>query len=102
MKEGGSVGIKQIPEGTPEQIEAAVAARPATAEQARERNREEYTHFVAADKIYFGTALGYNPGDVVGKDVVTRKGAPIAREQVVEYGSKEHNEIRDRQGLPPV
>lgn len=94
--------IKQVPEGTPEQIEAAEAARPGTAEEAKRRNAEEYSHFVAADKIYFGTALGYNAGDVVGKDVVTRKGAPVDRAQVVEYGSKQHNEIRERQGLPPV
>lgn len=94
--------IKQVPEGTPEQVEAAIAARPATAEEARKRNVEEYSHFVAAQKIYFGTALGYNEGDVVGKDVVTRKGAPVDRELVVEYGSKQHNEIRERQDLPPV
>lgn len=96
------MGIKQIPEANAEQAEAAAAARPATAEEAKARTREEYTHFVAAEKIYFGTALGYNAGDVVGKDVVTRKGAPIAREQVVEYGSKQHNEIRERAGLPPI
>jgi hypothetical protein len=94
--------IKQVPEGTAEQIEAAIAGRPATAEEARKRNQEEYTHFVAGEQIHFGTALGYNPGDVVGKDVVTRQGAPVRREQVVEYGSKKHNEIRERQGLPPV
>jgi hypothetical protein len=94
--------IKQVPEGTAEQIEAAIAGRPATAEEARKRNQEEYTHFVAADKIYFGTALGYNAGDVVGKDVVTRKGAPVDRELVVEYGSKEHNRIREQLDLPPI
>lgn len=96
------MGIKQIPEANAEQAEAAVADSPATAEDARKRTREEYSHFVAAEKIYFGTALGYNPGDAVGKDVVTRKNAPISRDQVVEYGSKAHNEIRERQGLPPV
>jgi len=95
------MGIKQIPEGTPEQIAAAVAARPDTAEGARRRNREEYTHFVAAEKIYFGTALGYNEGDVVGKDVVERLKYRDSG-QVVEYGSKQHNEIRERQELPPV
>jgi hypothetical protein len=94
--------IKQVPESTPEQVEAALAARPATAEEARRRNLEEYTHFVAAGPIYIGTALGYNAGDVVGHDVVTRQGAPVSREQVVEYGSKAHNEIRERAGLPPI
>lgn len=94
--------IKRVPEASPEEVERAIAARPKSAEEARSRNREEYTHFVAAEQIYVGRALGYNPGDVVGKDVVTRRGAPVAREQVVEYGSKEHNRIRDQQGLPPV
>lgn len=94
--------IKRVPEAPAEQAEAALAARPATVEEARRRVKEEYSHFVAAGPIYVGTARGYNAGDVVGKDVVTRRGAPVNRAQVVEYGSKAHNEIRERQGLPPV
>jgi hypothetical protein len=94
--------IKQVPEASPEEVERAIAARPATAEEARRRNTEEYTHFVAAEQIFVGRALGYNAGDVVGKDVVTRRGAPVDRAQVVEYGSRAHNRIREQQGLPPV
>jgi hypothetical protein len=94
--------IHQVPDASPEQVEAALAARPVDVPEARRRNREEYSHFVAAGPIYIGTARGYNAGDVVGKDVVTRRGAPVDRAQVIEYGSKAHNELRERQGLPPV
>jgi hypothetical protein len=38
---GNAMAIKEIPEANAEQVATAVAARPATAEDARERTRKE-------------------------------------------------------------
>jgi hypothetical protein len=90
-----------VPEANAEQVAAAAAARPATAEDVLAANRKEYGTWVAKEPIYFGTALGYNPGDAVGLDVVERHG--LADEgRVVKVGTKAHKELRAFLGLPPL
>jgi hypothetical protein len=92
-----------VPEATPEQVAATNAARPATAEAAREATIKEYGQWVAAEPIYFGTALGYNPGDAVGASVVEEhKLGEGDAPRVVKTGSAAHKRLRAAQGLPPL
>jgi hypothetical protein len=100
---GNAMAIKEIPEANAEQVATAVAARPATAEDARERTRKEYGQYVAAEPIYFGNALGYNPGDAVGGEVVQAYGwAEGDAPKVVKSGSAAHRRLRESLGLPPL
>jgi hypothetical protein len=92
---------KVVPESTPEQIAAAAANAPATAEDAIEANRKEYGQYVASQPIMFGTALGYNKGDAVPADNVQRHGWLDAG-KVVKVGTKAHKELRESMGLPPL
>lgn len=97
------MAVKNVPEATEEQVAASEAARPATAEDAVKATRDEYGQWVAAEPIYFGTALGYNPGDAVGVDVVKRhKLGEGDAPRVVKTGSAEHKRLRAAQGLPPL
>lgn len=100
---GIDVAVKEVPEANAQQAAAAVAARPATAEDAVEANRREYGQYVASEPIYFGAALGYNVGDSVGASVVEERGwyggdAP----KVVKVGTKGHKDLRASLGLPPL
>jgi ApbE superfamily uncharacterized protein (UPF0280 family) len=92
---------KVVPESTPAQIAAAAANAPATAEDAIEANRKEYGQYVAAEPIYFGTALAYNPGDAVPADNVARH-KYLDDGKVVKVGTKAHKELREALGLPPL
>ena len=97
------MAVKEVPEANAQQVAAAVAARPATAEDAVEANRREYGQYVASEPIYFGSALGYNAGDAVGESVVADRGwyggdAP----RVVKVGTKAHKDLRASLGLPPL
>ena len=95
------MAVREVPESTPEQVAAARAAAPATAEDAVEAQRKEYGHWVAAQAIHFGTALGYNPGDAVGAAVVKERKWDETG-QVVKVGSKAHKDLRASLGLPPL
>jgi hypothetical protein len=90
-----------VPESTPEQVAAAAAKAPATAEDAVEANRKEYGQYVAAEPIFFGTALAYNRGDAVPADNVARH-KYLDDSKVVKVGSKAHKELREAMGLPPL
>lgn len=90
-----------VPESTPEQIAAAAANAPATAEDAIEANRKEYGQYVATEQIYFGSALGYNKGDAVPADNVARH-KYLEDGKVVKVGSKAHKDLRDSMGLAPL
>lgn len=78
---------------------SSAAARTADADDPAAANRKEFGTWVAKDPIYFGTALGYNPGDAVGASVVDAHGLS---EQVVKLGTKAHKELRARLGLPAL
>lgn len=90
-----------VPESTPEQVAAAAANAPATAEDAIEANRKEYSQYVAAEPISFGTALAYNKGDAVPADNV-RRHKYLDDGKVVKVGSKAHADLRQSMGLPPL
>lgn len=92
---------KVVAQSTPQQIAAAAASAPATAEDALEANRKEYGQYVAAEQIYVGTALGYNVGDAVPADNVERHGY-LTDGKVVKTGSKAHKDLRESMGLPPL
>lgn len=92
---------KVVPESTPAELAAAAANAPATAEEALEANRKEYSQYVAAEPIYFGTALGYNKGDAVPAGNVEQHGY-LADGKVVKVGTKAHKELRESMGLPPL
>lgn len=97
------MAVKEVPEATPEQVAAAVAGRPATAEDAVAATRKEYGTWVAAEQIHFGSALGYNPGDAVGQSVVEAYGfAEGDSPRVVKVGSAAHKRLRAALGLPPL
>ena len=92
---------KVVPEATPEQVAAARAAAPATAEDAIEATRKEYGIWVAATEIRLGYALIHNPGDPVPVSNVEHYGW-AAEGRVVKVGTKAHKELRARLGLPPL
>jgi hypothetical protein len=92
---------KVVTESTPAEVAAAAATAPATAEDAIEANRKEYGQYVAAEAIYFGTALGYNAGDAVPVSNVERHGY-LTDGRVVKVGTKAHKELRESMGLPPL
>lgn len=92
-------GPKVVPEGTPEQVAAARAAAPATAEEARERNLKEYSVYVAAEPISYRGVLIHNQGDPVPASNV---GHNVDESQVVKVGSAAHKKLRAEMGLPPL
>lgn len=94
-------GPTVVPESTPEQVAAAAANAPATAEDAIEANRKEYSQFVASKDIKFGTALAFNKGDAVPADNVARH-KYLEDGKVVKVGTKAHKELRESMGLPPL
>lgn len=87
-------------ESTPEEIALANAAKPATAEEAVQRGKDEY-RWVAKEQIFVGTALAYDVGHLVPDSNVQLHGYADAG-QVEKYGSKGHDEIRAQLGLPPL
>jgi hypothetical protein len=97
--------VTQVPEASPEQVAAAVAARPATAEDARERTRKEYGQYVANQQIFSGTALIYNPGDPVPASAVALHKYDETK-QVEKVGTASHRKFdaarRADLGLPPL
>jgi hypothetical protein len=93
--------VSNVPESTPEQIAAAAANSPATAEDAIAANRKEYGQYVAAKPISFGTALAFNKGDAVPADNVARHGY-LETGDVVKVGTKAHKDLRESLGLPPL
>lgn len=95
------MAVREVPESSPEQVAAAMATRPLTAEEAVEANRKEYGQYVAVEPIYYGNALAHNPGDAVPAGNVARHGWAEAG-KVVKTGSKAHKDLRARMGLPPL
>ena len=95
------MAVNQVAEASPQDIVAAKADAPATAEDARAANVKEYSQFVAAEPIFFGAALGYNKGDQIPADNV-RRHKYLESGQVVKVGSKAHQELRASLGLPPL
>lgn len=93
--------VTQVPESSPQDVAAAKANKPQTAEEAIAANLKEYSQFVAAEPIHFGAALGYNPGDAVPADNVKRHGY-LESGQVVKVGSKAHADLRESLGLTPL
>lgn len=91
----------EVPEANAEQIAAAIAARPATADDAVERNVREYGLWVAVQPIYVGMARAYNPNDPVPIANVEAHGY-ADNGLVVKKGSKAHNDLRATLGLPPL
>lgn len=66
-----------------------------------EAQRREYSQYVAAQSIHFGTALAYNPGDQIPAANVERW-KYLETGQAVKVGSKEHKALRENLGLPPL
>lgn len=78
----------------PEVATVAEAVSPITAELTDQINlqKKEYGMYVAADKIFAGTALAYNKGDCIPIENCERLGY-MEQGLAVKVGTKEHKEL---------
>lgn len=92
---------KVVPESPAEWAASVTVGSPATAEEAVEATRKEYSQYVAPDPIYVGTALAFNKGDAIPASTVERLGW-ASEGKAIKVGTKAHKELRESMGLPPL
>lgn len=92
---------KVVPESPAEWAASVTVGNPATAEEAIEANRKEYSQYVAPEQIFVGSALAFNKGDAIPASTVERLGW-VADGKAVKVGTKAHKELRESMGLPPL
>lgn len=83
----------------PEIATVAEAVSPITAELQDQINlqRKEYGQYVAAERIFAGTALAYNPGDAIPAENCERLGY-MEQGLAVKVGTKEHKALLESLG----
>jgi hypothetical protein len=85
----------------PTEPSVAEVTSPITAELSDfiARQRKEYSVYVAAQQIYAGLALAYNPGDAIPVENCERLGY-LEEGLAVKVGTKAHKDLMESLGRP--
>lgn len=88
-------------ENDPKTPQVAEATSPITAELSDfiARQQKEYGLYVAAEQIFHGNALAYNPGDAIPVENCERLGY-MEQGLAVKVGTKAHKDLMDALGRP--